>query len=94
MVFNSISYFLFLPLVFLVHHFSPARLRWLVLLIASFAFYAALKATYLIPVLLLVTYRPGYNPPWLGKSYVTQIALRQGSAGMRASSSQTVELAV
>jgi class 3 adenylate cyclase/DNA-binding SARP family transcriptional activator len=29
-----------------------------------------------VPALLLATYRPGYNPPWLGKSYVTQIALR------------------
>ncbi len=29
-----------------------------------------------VPVLLLATYRPGYNPPWLGKSYVTQVALR------------------
>src|SRR5712691_2767882 len=26
-------------------------------------------------VLLLATYRPGYQPPWIGKSYVTQIAL-------------------
>jgi len=29
-----------------------------------------------VPVLLLTTYRPGYNPPWLGKSFVTQVALR------------------
>src|SRR6185436_10007271 len=29
-----------------------------------------------VPVLLLTTYRPGYNPPWPGKSFVTQIALR------------------
>jgi class 3 adenylate cyclase/DNA-binding SARP family transcriptional activator len=29
-----------------------------------------------VPVLVLATYRPGYNPPWLGKSFVTQIALR------------------
>ena len=29
-----------------------------------------------VPALLLATYRPGYSPPWLGKSYVTQIALR------------------
>jgi class 3 adenylate cyclase/tetratricopeptide (TPR) repeat protein len=29
-----------------------------------------------VPVLLLTTYRPGYNPPWIGKSYATQIALR------------------
>jgi class 3 adenylate cyclase/predicted ATPase len=27
-------------------------------------------------MLLLVTYRPGYRPPWLDKSYTTQIALR------------------
>ena len=27
-------------------------------------------------ILLLVTYRPGYRPPWLDKSYATQIALR------------------
>src|SRR5439155_9881012 len=26
-------------------------------------------------VLLLATYRPGYQPPWIGKSYVTQITL-------------------
>ncbi|HET8743607.1 MAG TPA: BTAD domain-containing putative transcriptional regulator [Gaiella sp.] len=29
-----------------------------------------------VPVLLLATYRSGYNPPWLHKSFVTQIALR------------------
>jgi adenylate cyclase len=28
------------------------------------------------PILFLSTYRPGYRPPWLGKSYATQIALR------------------
>jgi class 3 adenylate cyclase len=27
-------------------------------------------------ILLLVTYRPGYRPPWLDKSYATQLALR------------------
>jgi len=27
-------------------------------------------------VLLLVTYRPGYRPPWIDKSYATQMALR------------------
>src|SRR5438874_701812 len=29
------------------------------------------------PILLLCTYRPGYRPPWLEKSYATQIALRR-----------------
>jgi predicted ATPase len=28
------------------------------------------------PVLLLGTYRPGYRPPWLDKSYATQLALQ------------------
>lgn len=29
-----------------------------------------------VPMLLLTTYRPGYNPPWIGKSFATQVALR------------------
>ena len=28
------------------------------------------------PLLLLATYRPGYRPPWLDKSYATQLALQ------------------
>jgi predicted ATPase len=28
-------------------------------------------------ILLLCTYRPGYRPPWLEKSYATQVALRR-----------------
>lgn len=28
------------------------------------------------PVLLLTTYRPGYQPPWMDRSYATQITLR------------------
>jgi DNA-binding NtrC family response regulator/tetratricopeptide (TPR) repeat protein len=27
------------------------------------------------PVLLVTTYRPGYQPPWMGRSYATQIGL-------------------
>jgi tetratricopeptide (TPR) repeat protein len=27
------------------------------------------------PILLLVTFRPGYHPTWIGKSYTTQVAL-------------------
>jgi class 3 adenylate cyclase/tetratricopeptide (TPR) repeat protein len=29
-----------------------------------------------VPILLLVTYRPGYSPPWIGKSFTSQLALR------------------
>jgi len=32
------------------------------------------------PVLLVLTYRPGYQPPWMKKSYATQIGLAQLSA--------------
>jgi class 3 adenylate cyclase/tetratricopeptide (TPR) repeat protein len=28
-----------------------------------------------LPLLLLVTFRPGYRPPWMDKSYATQLAL-------------------
>src|SRR4029434_9620168 len=27
------------------------------------------------PLLLLLTYRPGYRPPWIDKSYATQLTL-------------------
>ena len=30
-----------------------------------------------LPILVLVTYRPGYRPAWIDKSYVTQIALQR-----------------
>ena len=29
------------------------------------------------PILLQTTYRPGYRPPWMSKSYMTQIALQR-----------------
>ncbi|MGN6377779.1 MAG: AAA family ATPase [Gaiellales bacterium] len=32
------------------------------------------------PVMLLATYRPGYSPPWTGKSFTSQLALRPLSA--------------
>jgi len=32
------------------------------------------------PILFLTTYRPGYHPPWIEKSYASQIALRPLSA--------------
>ena len=32
------------------------------------------------PIMLLVTYRPGFAPPWTGKSFASQLALRPLSA--------------
>jgi D-alanyl-lipoteichoic acid acyltransferase DltB (MBOAT superfamily) len=55
MTFTSIVYLLFLPLVWLIYQLTPDRYRWLLLLAASYVFYAALKIPYLLAVLLLVT---------------------------------------
>jgi D-alanyl-lipoteichoic acid acyltransferase DltB (MBOAT superfamily) len=55
MTFTSFSYFLFLPLVYLVFYFTKDRYRWVVLLTASYVFYATFKAPQLILALVLVT---------------------------------------
>jgi alginate O-acetyltransferase complex protein AlgI len=55
MTFNSQSYFFFLPLVYLAFYFTVDRYRWLILLLASYGFYAAFKAPQLLLVLALVT---------------------------------------
>jgi alginate O-acetyltransferase complex protein AlgI len=52
MSFNSVGYFLFLPVLFLVHHYWRWANRWLLLLVASFAFYAGFKAPGLIVCLV------------------------------------------
>ena len=54
MPFNSLKYFLFLPVVYLVFYFVGERARWCVLLAASLLFYAALSVPYLLVVLVLV----------------------------------------
>jgi class 3 adenylate cyclase len=33
-----------------------------------------------VPIMLLATYRPGYSPPWIGRSFTSQLALRPLSA--------------
>jgi len=49
-----------------VHWIDPTSEAWLASVVAGLA---------QRPTLLLVTYRPGYQPPWLGQSYATQLAL-------------------
>jgi class 3 adenylate cyclase/tetratricopeptide (TPR) repeat protein len=34
-----------------------------------------------LPVMLLATYRPGYRPPWMDRSYATQLSLARLAAG-------------
>lgn len=55
MTFNSFSYFLFLPTVFLVFQFTKDRFRWLVLLASSYIFYGFLLRPSLLAVLAFVT---------------------------------------
>jgi len=75
MPFNTISYCIFLPVIFLIHYFSPDRFRWLVLLVASFLFYSALKAPHLLAVLLLVTTISYFTGIWIN-SYEDQRSKR------------------
>jgi class 3 adenylate cyclase/predicted ATPase len=49
-----------------VHWIDASSEAWLATVVAGLAHQ---------PMLLLVTYRPGYQPSWLGQSYVTQLAL-------------------
>jgi len=55
MTFNSLTYALFLPVVFLIFTGVAERHRWQVLLVASYAFYASFKAPQLLLALTLVT---------------------------------------
>jgi alginate O-acetyltransferase complex protein AlgI len=55
MTFTSFSFGLFLPAVYLAFHFSPQRWRWLVLLLASYRFYASFNVPYLLVALLVAT---------------------------------------
>lgn len=55
MTFTSLQFFVFCPIIFLVFYFTPDRWRWLVLLIASYGFYASFRAPYLLGVLFMVT---------------------------------------
>jgi D-alanyl-lipoteichoic acid acyltransferase DltB (MBOAT superfamily) len=69
MTFNSLSYFVFLPLVYSVFYVTKDRFRWVVLLAASYGFYATFKAPQLLFALVLVT----------AVSYLCGIQLRRTS---------------
>lgn len=59
------------PLIIAVedlHWVDPTSEEWLALLVERLAG---------APILVLTTYRPGYHPTWMDKSYVTQLALQR-----------------
>ena len=59
-------------------------------------FVSATESLVSAPVLLVATYRPGYRPPWIDKSYATQVALRPllaaPSARIVHSAAESIEL--
>lgn len=55
MQFNSITYFIFLPVLFLVFYLAGHRFRWQILLLGSFIFYGFLLKPLLVAALILVT---------------------------------------
>ena len=54
MLFNSIHFFLFLPIVVGLYYLLPKRMRWLLILLASCYFYTAFFWPYLLLLFLLI----------------------------------------
>ncbi|MBN1646307.1 MBOAT family protein [Candidatus Woesearchaeota archaeon] len=61
MLFNSIQFLIFFPIVVLVYFLLPHRFRWILLLISSYYFYMSWKAEYIILIIIstLVDYTAG-----------------------------------
>lgn len=61
MLFNSLEFLIFLPIVFALHWICPNRFKWLVLLIASYFFYMYWnwKLVFLIVFTTVVSYSAG-----------------------------------
>ena len=55
MLFNSAEFLLFFPLVALLYYLLPARLRWVLLLAASYLFYASWRIEYLALIITSTT---------------------------------------
>src|SRR6266498_1039667 len=76
MTFTSALFFLFLPIVFVAFYLVGDRGRWLVLLIASYGFYASFKSPSLLLVLALVSLIGYAGGLWLGR---TRSHVRRGA---------------
>lgn len=58
MLFNSVQFLIFFPAVLLLFYLLPVRYRWVLLLVASFYFYMAWKAEYVLLIIasILINY--------------------------------------
>ncbi|HAL87939.1 MAG TPA: membrane-bound O-acyltransferase family protein, partial [Clostridiales bacterium] len=61
MLYNSLQFLLFFPAAVLVYYLTPAKRRYLTLVLISFAFYMCFKPMYALLLLgvTLVTYLAG-----------------------------------
>lgn len=61
MLFNSVDYLIFLPVVLALYFTIPVKWRWLLLLIASYFFYMCWKAEYVVLIMIttLIDYMVG-----------------------------------
>lgn len=87
MLFNTIDFAIFLPVVVLVYYLIPYKLRWVLLLAASYYFYMSWKVEYIVLIILstLVDYFSGIQMekrpdrksrlPWLILSLCVNLGL-------------------
>jgi D-alanyl-lipoteichoic acid acyltransferase DltB (MBOAT superfamily) len=68
MLFNSVEFLIFFPVVVVIYFATPHKYRWVLLLIASYYFYMSWKAEYLILIIIstLVDY---FLAIQIGKTY-------------------------
>ena len=87
MLFNTIDFAIFLPVVVLCYYLIPFKYRWILLLAASYFFYMSWKVEYIVLIILstLVDYMSGIRMaklpdrrsrlPWLILSLLTNLGL-------------------
>lgn len=70
MLFNSIDFLIFFPIVVLLYYVIPKRYRYLWLLAASYYFYMSWNAKYALLLFFstVITYICGYLIDWFGRS--------------------------
>lgn len=66
MIFTSIDFLIFLPIVFSLFYLTPYQMRWIILLAASYVFYMWWKPEYLI-LILISTFVDYYAGIQMGK---------------------------
>lgn len=77
MLFNSLSYAIFLPIVFIIYWILPGRFRWILLLTASYWFYMSWNPKYVVLILFttFVSYLTGILVEKAGSAALKRLEL-------------------